>query len=547
MSNGYLDAYRSRNSASAIPGNAGGNSRLETYRVAAPQRAEEDKKRKEEERKRAAERLAAETKRKQEEERNKPWYQKGIEGVIKGFSAPEITRVAGDAGNFVKSVTVDPAVTLYKQANIGAANNQGVSPEAVKNQAKFLDSQVKEGKITQQEADKRKAKNQKQADINIKAVQAEEKKQGVKRDQDAGVMALLDTAGNLSGLGAIAKGSAKLGAEAGKTLLSKRVARNAADEPVDNIPSAITATKNAPVLPTKPTPIPETTQVRSSAYQPSETPRITKQEAAEKLKTAGYTTDESLTILEDALPEKGLSMPGSPKNIKLNDASIQKAAANFDEVNAPPTSTNAPLTEQPITPTTEGSTLKPLASIDGTAEQGVSKLGKSTQDSAVYDKIIKKTEAETAGLPTYNKANMQQQAQYATELIKGNPQEAIDIAMGRKAAPEHVLQQMVYNAVEDHATKIGGEQGGKLLLDLSKSRQSTNLTKMGQEIRAAAERDPHSPVTMMDEVRLARAEAAKKRGKDISKAAKEDAAAIKKATPKVKKEDWDSFIKSIEC
>ena len=446
-----------------------------------------------------------------------------------------LSRVAKDAGDFVKSVTVDPTVTLYKQANIGAANNQGVSPEAAKNQAKFLDSQVKEGKITQQEADKRKAKNQVKADINIKAVQTEEKKQGVKRDQDAGVMALLDTAGNLSGVGAAVKGGVKLGAEAGKSLLGKRTAQTVADEPVDAMKSI------------------EAPQSRSSAYQPSEKPLIPKQEAVEKLKATGYTTDESLAILEDALPEKGLSMPGSPKNIKLNDASIQKAAADFDEINTPSTATSMPTVEQPTVPiaqvaTPEGTTLKPLASMDGAAEQGVSKLAKSTLDSAIYDKIIKKTEAGIGDTPTYNKANMEQQAQYAVELIKGNPQEAIDIAMGRKAAPEHILQQMVFNAVEDHARRIGGEKGGKLLLNLhSKSNQSTNLTRMGQEIRAARERDPHSPVTMMDEVKLARAEAAKKRGKDISKTAREDAAVIKKATPKVKKEDWDSFIKSIEC
>lgn len=311
----------------------------------------------------------------------------------------------------------------------------------------------------------------------------------------------------------------------------------------DNTPSAIEAPSVNPVNELDNT----LSTPRAEKYVPDATKlRISEAEAKEKLQNAGYTTDESIAILSDALPDKGLSMPGSPKNIGLNEDSIVKAAADFDNTNMSPAALSNN-TAAPQDNAIEGANLKSLQSMDGSAELGTSKLATSVQDKAVQEKLITRTEAEASDLPTYNKANMKQQAEYATNLIKTSPQDAVEIAMGRKAPPEHVLPQMVYNAVEDHAMKIGGEKGGKLLKDLAKSKQVSNLTVMAQNVRAAAERDPHSPVTMINEVRLARAEAAKRRGRDVSKAEKADVTAIKKATPKVKKEDWSSFIESLNC
>lgn len=312
-------------------------------------------------------------------------------------------------------------------------------------------------------------------------------------------------------------------------------------------------------------------KTRSKGYTPDPTKRrVSKSEASTKLQTAGYSKQEASTILQDALPDKGLSMPGSPKKIGYNEESIQKAAANFDGANsvgqtvpdvpsaAPvagvpgetvtPGAKPSPLEPASITPgvSTDGTNLKPLAATP-TSEKGTSKLGQSVQEKSINDKLISRTEAEVSGLPQYNKANMKEQAAMATDLIKTSPQDAIDIAMGKKAPPENMLPQMVYNAVEEHARRIGGEEGGQLLKDLARSKQVSNLTTMAQNVRAAAERDPHSPANMMNDIMTARAKAAEKRGVSVAKAATADKSLIKTATPKIPKETWDSFIKTLTC
>jgi hypothetical protein len=232
------------------------------------------------------------------------------------------------------------------------------------------------------------------------------------------------------------------------------------------------------------------------------------------------------------LPEKGLAMPGSKPQIKLNDESIQKAATNLDKS----TGEVAP----------QSSNLRPLAET-ATSEKGTSKLASSVQEKALQDKLVSKAEADAENLPSYNKANLKEQAQFTSELIKSDPQKAINIALGKEEAPAHILPQMVYNGVEEYARHIGGDDGGKLLLDLSHSKQVTNLTTMAQNVRAAAERDPNSPTTMINEVAVTRASKVKGGADAVTKALKDDAKIVKAATPKIKPDDWKSFVDGLRC
>lgn len=268
---------------------------------------------------------------------------------------------------------------------------------------------------------------------------------------------------------------------------------------------------------------------RSSKYNLSGAPRITPAEATDKLQSAGYTPDETKTILQDALPEKPLSMPGTKPKVGLNDESVQKSAENLDKSNGE---------------VQESSNLRPLEATPE-SEKGVSKLGSSVQEGAIHDKLIGKTDAES--LPTYNKANLKEQAQFTSELIKSDPQRAINIALGKEEAPAHILPQMVYNGVEEYARHIGGDDGGKLLLDLSKSKQVTNLTTMAQNVRAAAERDPHSPTNMINDVAVARANKVKGGEQAVTTAIKADAKAVRAATPKISKDDWSAFVDGLRC
>lgn len=533
MANSYLDSFRAKSGVQSTP--SSGNSYLSSYRSKIEQ---EEKAR----RKKKAEENIAKMEAEVEKSKSEIWNPANI--------GKDILKAGGD---LVNTLFVDPAKTAFKQAEVSLRSGQiagkgsGAADKGlVQNQIDYIEKERKSGRISNERAEEEKKKLTKASSQNQQKLAKAEQKVGVKSDQSAGVMGVVDTLGNASLLGLLRKPLLK-GAE--------KLAKGAAKE---------TTEEAAPPVVTKPTPTAslktetptgiqpsvsrqmepqETTNVsRSQKYVPDELkPRVTESTAVQKLKTAGYSDDEAKVILADALPEKALVMPGSPKKIGLNDESIAQAAKNFDETRSPRVETSIP--EAPL----ESSTLKALGSIDDTVEIGTSKLGASVQDSAVNKKLISRTEAELDGLPQYNKANMKQQAKFSEDLIKTSPQEAIDVAMGRKAPPEHILPQMVYNAVEEHARKIGGDEGGQLLRDLARSKQVTNLTTMGQNIRAAAERDPFSPVTMINEIKHARATVAQKRGKSLSKATKADAAAVKKATPKIEKEDWNSFIKGLEC
>jgi len=642
----------------------------------------------EERRQREEQQKAKDDAKKATEAKKADWFGRGIEGVKKAFSLEGAKDVLGDVKDVVVDPVVNTAVNAVKQAQMGQEGASDYRTEQLlKARDRFADEDLASGAISQVEHDKQKAENKTRLENASKKTKEIEKRHGREYDQDAGAINAVETIAGLDLPYALAKG----GARVGNSLLKKFGRKETTDETTpavsvaDDMVSEPPTTKAAltPELQTTPNEVPaieapsvpKTPEKRSVNYTvDTAKPRVTHQEATEKLQRAGYTTDESIAILSDILPEKGLSMPGSPKRIGLSDESVMKAADDYDQnlvrsdispedsqyisekvasFDTPEqfidetveriwnankkgsgtsivrnkldvdgigsdanagirVSENSPfyrdyfaehgkkptkqairdmveqrmgvqgakgeyrdlLTEGEVSPydssiysqlkergasltgrsnppagavTPEGSGVTPLASVDGAAEKGTSKLASSVQSKAVNEKIISKTEAEVSGLPQYNKANMKQQAEYSTELIKNDPQAAVDIAMGRKAPPEHILPQMVYNAVEDHAMKIGGEKGGKLLKDLANSKQVSDLTVMAQNVRAAAERDPHSPVALINDLKLARAEAAKKRGKDTAKIEKADMKAIEKSTPKVTKDDWETFVKELEC
>jgi hypothetical protein len=458
----------------------------------------------------------------------------------------EAFKVGEDVGNLVKSNTVDMATaplkgvkSVYDQAKMSTeiqSRSSGINKGAIDKLIKFVDEDEKAGKLTKTQADAKRKHLTDEANKTTKATTEAEQRSGVEFDQTAGVTNLLATAAEVAGL----KGVPKKLANKVETSLVSKFGSKKSDDIATEVPVTVDEAQ------------PEIVKARSEAYEPDETkPRISMDEAKQKLADSGYSKDESTRILEDALPDKGLSMPGSPKNIGLNESSIIDAARNLDNVESTRSVVETPeaiaLKSVARPSPSDGTNLTPLRALDGSAEQGVSRLGKSVQEKAIENKIISRVESDVEDLPTYTKANMKQQAEYSNELIKTNPQEAIDIAMGRKSPPDHVLPQMVFNAVEEHAKKIGGEAGGKLLKDLARSRQVSNLTTMAQNVRAAAEREPHSPVTLMNDLRTTRAQQMEKRGKKISKEEQADRKIIKAARPKVKKETWDSFIKELEC
>lgn len=164
----------------------------------------------------------------------------------------------------------------------------------------------------------------------------------------------------------------------------------------------------------------------------------------------------------------------------------------------------------------------------------------------VEAKAIEKGLTKSLGdLPEYKTVNMKDQANKAADLLKNNPQEAIDIALGRKAPPAELLPESVFVAVENQALKTGDLA---LIKQLAKSQLTTEATAMGQRIRTLGERNPDSPVSMIRDVTESRQKAIEKRlGKTVTEATQKITTDIKKKIKTPDKYDWGNFIKSIEC
>jgi hypothetical protein len=183
------------------------------------------------------------------------------------------------------------------------------------------------------------------------------------------------------------------------------------------------------------------------------------------------------------------------------------------------------------------SEVKPLTPVESTGEKARSTLASKVDTNAVERKL-------TEGLgqtPEYNKVNMKEQAEFATDLLAKDPDSAMRIAMGQEAPPAHILPEAVFTAVENKAVNEGDIDTLRRLA--TESNMSTQATAMGQRIRALGERDDESPVKKIQEVKDARAKngGAKKVKAEVDTIKDE----IKKSAPS--KQNWSDFIKDIQC
>lgn len=188
----------------------------------------------------------------------------------------------------------------------------------------------------------------------------------------------------------------------------------------------------------------------------------------------------------------------------------------------------------------------PVSSETLTEEKtGVRGLSKGVETKAIENNLTK----GFGNLPEYEKVDMKDQAQKAKDLIDKDYDQARRIAMGEEKPPEGLLPESVFVAVENKAI---ADRDVNTLRDLSVlSNLTTEATTMGQRIRTLAERNPDSPTGAIKEIQIAREKAAAKRlgVKDVKQAKSRIVKEIKEKIVKVayKKEDWKSFIESIEC
>lgn len=175
------------------------------------------------------------------------------------------------------------------------------------------------------------------------------------------------------------------------------------------------------------------------------------------------------------------------------------------------------------------------------SDTSTSKLAMGVEAKAVKAGLVK----DLGDLPDFATTNWEYQGQRGADIASKNYSEAIEIAMGRKNAPNDVLPEAVFKAVEDMALKNKDiatlrELGTRSAL-LGESRV------MGQRIGYLSERLDGSPVKAIREVAQVREKAAGI--KDVPKAKRETMIELKKELAKTRptKQNWNDFIKDIQC
>ena len=166
-----------------------------------------------------------------------------------------------------------------------------------------------------------------------------------------------------------------------------------------------------------------------------------------------------------------------------------------------------------------------------------SKLALGVEQKAIEEKLVK----NLGGLPEYETVNMADQAKKSAELLSNDPELALKVAQGIENAPQGILPESVFTAVEEQALKNGDVE---TITKLAKSNLVSEATVMGQRIRALAERNPNSPTEAIKDVIKSRE---KKLGKDVKKAKTEEATKIKEKIKAPDKNDWGAFIKGLTC
>lgn len=177
---------------------------------------------------------------------------------------------------------------------------------------------------------------------------------------------------------------------------------------------------------------------------------------------------------------------------------------------------------------------------------GVPKLAQGVRRNAIKNKLTYGFDKTFQNLPEYDRVNVKDQRIKATELILNDPEKAFRIAMGKENPPGDILPESVFVAMEKYAIET---RDVNLMRELAtRSELTSTATGMGQRIRMLAERDTDSPVKAIRDVQDARQKAIEKKSKGtVKEATQKVVKQIKEKIKKPDKNDWNSFIDSIQC
>lgn len=290
------------------------------------------------------------------------------------------------------------------------------------------------------------------------------------------------------------------------------------------------------------------TNTRAAQYKAHDTNPVTMDKAAKKLVDAGYDTAEAKTILLDANPEKSTKLPGIGRSHDYSDASVQRAAHQYDKKNPSPLG-------QAVDKTIPPPEKKNVVGLSGSGRKAPEPNTERTTPKVAGSAIKDEAKAVKAGLEkrfegkaNYNSGSYKTEADKAIELVNTDKRRAVKIAMRKEPGDSRIHEVAVYEAVKNKAIKDGDID---LIDQLKNSPAHTEFSEAGQTLGARGyAADPHDPIEIIRDVEAAKAKGAEKRlkgTKPVATAEKADREAIKVATPKVDKYDWNNFIDGLRC
>ncbi len=178
---------------------------------------------------------------------------------------------------------------------------------------------------------------------------------------------------------------------------------------------------------------------------------------------------------------------------------------------------------------------------------GTGKEKVSTLEARIKEKLNAVTPEDKLSLSTYNEMNKAENIKAAAKFVEKDPEAAMAVLRGDKAAPKGLLYNSISIALEEHiknnpALDIASQA------DLNLRLASLRSTRAGQEISVLTERDPNSPVKYMTDLVNAKVEALGGREK-VKMLHNEEMGKLKKEISKstLVKTDWNSFVESIRC
>jgi len=219
---------------------------------------------------------------------------------------------------------------------------------------------------------------------------------------------------------------------------------------------------------------------------------------------------------------------GNNPGDELAGPSDKEQLPKQEELNKPPQES------QPIV----GQESSSKESITPKVEEGnkTSGLSKSVEEDAIHKGLVE----NLGDLPSYKTRDMAEIAKKVSDFINKDPELAKKIALGEAPEQDGLRAQELFTGLRVKAFKEG-DIG--LINELGTSEKASAMaTELGQRVKALDSQDEENPVKIVQDVQKARASKPPAEQKDVIKQLKDE---MKK--PKLKQNDWDSFIQSIRC